>query len=363
MVQKTTLFVNNTFAYKRNVSRVKEGLKPHPYSMDCAYTSFKNMGSSTLSPIPAQNFALSTEQEYFPDRWRQDARRKAYDRLVDAVGSQASLGITIAQRQQSMDMISNRAIALYNGFRALGKGKFHAAEKYFGVQKRKNQPSKGNRARKHARDTAGRILETNYGWVPLITDIMDSCDVLSQGYGLKVVKGRGTSMWSTDRTNKSGSSVLSRYKTSGVIHVQYQTEFVVTNPNLRLAAQLGILNPAAIVWDAIPFSFLVDQFANVSQFLNQWSDFIGLTLINPMTTELWQDHHEQWRNWDLRPTFVNYLYQEVDIARMSRSQGILGPTLQVLPLQGPSVRRALNNISLLLTFLKSQPQRRISRFS
>lgn len=58
----------------------------------------------------------------------------------------------------------------------------------------------------------------------------------------------------------------------------------VNNPNAHLANQLGLLNPIQWINEAIPLSFVVDWFSNLSQVISQLTDFVGLDVIKPITT-------------------------------------------------------------------------------
>ncbi len=61
-------------------------------------------------------------------------------------------------------------------------------------------------------------------------------------------------------------------------------EVTISNPNLYLANNLGLANPAIVVWELIPFSFVVDWFVTVGQFLENGSAWLGLTVTKPYTT-------------------------------------------------------------------------------
>jgi hypothetical protein len=67
----------------------------------------------------------------------------------------------------------------------------------------------------------------------------------------------------------------------GKVRVRCGVEVQVDNPNLYLANKLGLTNPALIVYDAIPFSFVVNWFVTIEQFLSQMNMFAGVTVKNP----------------------------------------------------------------------------------
>lgn len=51
----------------------------------------------------------------------------------------------------------------------------------------------------------------------------------------------------------------------------------VSNPNLWLAERAGTLNAAAVAWDLVPWSFIVNMFVNTGQVVNSITDFYGLS--------------------------------------------------------------------------------------
>lgn len=57
-----------------------------------------------------------------------------------------------------------------------------------------------------------------------------------------------------------------------------QAEVSISDPILYRTNQLGLVNPAAVAWELVPFSFLVDWFIGVGSWLNGLTDFVGLSL-------------------------------------------------------------------------------------
>jgi hypothetical protein len=49
----------------------------------------------------------------------------------------------------------------------------------------------------------------------------------------------------------------------------------VTNPNLDLLQSLGLANPAEVIWELVPFSFLIDHVVGIGNFLSSFSDELG----------------------------------------------------------------------------------------
>ncbi len=77
---------------------------------------------------------------------------------------------------------------------------------------------------------------------------------------------------------------MARSNYHGNVSATISSRVRVDNPNLFLASRLGLTNPAAVAWELVPYSFVVDWFVNVGDYLNQFSEFHGVTLINPYHT-------------------------------------------------------------------------------
>lgn len=60
--------------------------------------------------------------------------------------------------------------------------------------------------------------------------------------------------------------------------VRLQAQLDTLNPNVLLASNLGLTNPAMVAWDLVPFSFVVDWFLPVGKFLNSFDSHYGFSL-------------------------------------------------------------------------------------
>lgn len=178
----------------------------------------------------------------------------------------AALGITLGTYSQSRDMIEDRYRTL-NGDASrriselsddLARGRFKQGAKRF----------------------AGTHLEVIFGWQPLMSDIVAATTTVIQATEPQyAVTGRGSTRLSYQTGTGNRNHINGRYDISVSSLVR------VTNPNLWMLERAGLLNPAAIAWDLVPWSFLVNMFVNINSFVNQVSEYAGLTFENQSTTE------------------------------------------------------------------------------
>lgn len=226
-----------------------------------------------------------------------DATNQAYARFVGRTrAAQASLGVTIAQYKQSSDMIAKRAGTLANFADFLARGAHEQAGVYLNrvtysthdtpagrrEKERRNKRFKDAAKRARKKGFAGAFLEYSFGWAPLVGDIY-AASVVLHSVPKKPFVARGFATRSGSYELKPGPSSVNIeefWKTK----VMMRANVRVVNPNLRRLQDLGLVNPALIAWDAIPWSFVVGWFFNVSQVVSSWTDLIGLEMEYPSTT-------------------------------------------------------------------------------
>jgi hypothetical protein len=260
----------------------------------------------------------------------------AYERLKDSISSRAQGGVFVAEWSKSCAMIADRATQLLLAFRKIRKGDFGGAARTLKISTPKGATTRQN--------WASNYLEFHFGWAPMVGDIYNAIDVLQNP--LKGVKVHASARNSYPERGYPPPGAYSRGKQYTTLHrVRYGLEVSVNNPNLWLANQLGLINPATVAWELVPFSFVVDWFVNVSQFLETGTDFVGLNILKPYTTSFNEASiHNYWSNY----SWTSDLVQK----RMQRIQGISAPTLGLKPAKIWHWRRAAAAISLLSGFLR-----------
>ena len=237
-------------------------LAENPYSRDqrriIDRSSF-NGGDALLRKVPL----LGTHTNWFGKANENAAYNKCYARLRGKLykGS-ASLGVTAGSWRQSREMIVKRYGQLNN-----------KADKVLAdlVANRIKTPA----------DVAGFHLEVIFGWVPLLADIQAATRTVIQ-LGVPPVHVRARETYTDYMYRKSGLNI-DIGKIDGGVHLQ--TNVRISNPNLWLAERAGSLNAAAVVWDLVPWSFVVNMFVNTGQLVNSVTDFAGLEFSNVSRTD------------------------------------------------------------------------------
>lgn len=289
------------------------------------------------------------------------------DELREKCGPSAMLAVNIAERKSSLDMIANRGTQFLRAYNALKKADFVSVAHYLSVDPKSANLEKVRWL--HRKKRFGNAwLEYHFGWKPLISDIYNGVDVLQQPYPEKTVKARAT-----DRLNlvyedcwkdtifhdgktypyPYGSRIVTDYD----MRLQLIADLRVDNPSQYVANQLGLVNPALVAWELVPYSFLVDWFMPVGSFLSQFTDFCGMSLGQPMTTTSTKRKRIRFARKETVPGFPDF-YQghtvnSTEHFEFYREHGIYSAVLPMptIPL-GLSPTRAATAISLILQQLR-----------
>lgn len=315
-----------------------------PYTLPLPYISLKKYVDEFYAPgsegyIPSAAGVGSDA----PSAHLTRARNAAYKQFISKCGDTASLGVSLAEANQSVNMISARAKQLYDFGRALRKGEFERAAKILGLEK---PPRRLGNKKRSAKGFANNYLEFHFGWSPLIQDIGAAIKVLGNDFPHSTVKGSGGENGSS-RTYVNNTLYLRTTNLS----VRVAAKVGVSNPNLLLANQLGFVNPLSVAWELVPLSFVVDWFASVGDYLNSFTDKLGLTIVDPYTSIFTRcNGSTTWLPSGLNGSVGQH--QEDHTISLVRETGITGPTLVLKPFKGFSVRRGAAAISLLVQSMK-----------
>jgi hypothetical protein len=214
---------------------------------------------------------------------------KALGKLADA---KVNLLVTVAEAHKTIDLVLGKANQVYRAISNLRKGRYEAAFKALGMSisdKRNSALIKGWRRRFDpnlaANNFAKQWLELRYGWNPLLMDIKGAAEaILDQLHGGRlpwiVVSAKVTSQKARNVKTASGYSVGSYGIDSATAVKTYKIKIWadLTSPRLNQAQQLGLTNPALVVWELVPFSFVFDWFISVGDYLTAATSIQGITV-------------------------------------------------------------------------------------
>lgn len=224
------------------------------------------------------------------------ALEKLWAKIVDAAGDRAALGTSLAEAQESLDMIGARAAQLNRSLRALRRWDLPLAYRELGLRSTSDFNSKLAFARdlkrdlkrgaerglkRPVKDIGGAWLEYWLGWAPLLGDIRSALDVLGNTQESYPIKCRGTAVGRVYSLNEPKPKSLGswrQYWHDTRVTYAYNATARVTSPKLRLARDLGFTNPAKVAYELMPFSFMWEWIHPIGGYLDTLDAFIGLNL-------------------------------------------------------------------------------------
>lgn len=215
---------------------------------------------------------------WYPSTYDDECYQTAYSSLRKKLhDGSASLGVTTASWKQSADMISARLNQVNSFFTDI------KSEKDAKIMVRDMRKRPWGRLGDPAKTLANNHLEWIFGWVPLFSDVRSAIGVLAKPVPPVFVTGQGKQF--IELPESIGSNPKYSYETTYLRRIRLSSHVAVSNPNLWMANRLGLVNPATIAWDVIPWSFVVGMFVNVNQYINSFTDWLGLDFIDYSQTE------------------------------------------------------------------------------
>lgn len=188
-----------------------------------------------------------------------------------------NVGVAFGELGQTAALFATNAKKISSAFRSFTKGDFRGVAKNLGIDYR--HPSKS---------LSNFMLEYAYGVKPLISDVYGAAKAIETSpadHWLVTVRGRRTQTYGGDGSFSkfvvAGSGSIDSFSSNDfrlVVSSKVRIDAVPTNPGLIKMNQLGVTNPAAIAWELVPYSFVVDWFLPIGDFLNSMDATLGWTI-------------------------------------------------------------------------------------
>lgn len=195
--------------------------------------------------------------------WSNNDELRMLNQLAETIrGHSFDLGINIAEAKKSYSTIRENLLSVGSALWHLKHGRLAQASRVLSRGKR----SQGILAKRlSAKDLSGRWLETQYAFRPLIDQAYEAAKALEAVTGPRVL--RFTAKSQTKRKSYNDSASPTVYTSDA--HWSYQQRITAElSEDLSLQRSLGLLDPASIAWEVVPYSFVVDWFIPVGSYLS-----------------------------------------------------------------------------------------------
>jgi hypothetical protein len=285
--------------------------------------------------------------------------------LNELSGNRADLGVALGELKQTGQMVGSLAKDLLTGLdRAIKAGaglkkRVVLEILHFGkmpVRRPKDSARQHARRVSKGRAVASKWLEYQFGLKPLVNDINDAGQALSDAIfvdrvPLKLTIRKGASVIERGHSSMSGAMGFSqlmlgiRGDVQSRCHISATYEIPVGTG--RTMNELGLGNPASLVWELTLFSWLVDYVTTMGKWLDSLSARTGVTFLEGTITRVQKVLSIETQIWK-NPFAFNY-----ELVEGGGEWFDLGPTYlcgqmrrdvltDVLPAYRPAVRNRLD---------------------
>lgn len=341
-------------AYLRQMRRTRQAM---PYDIPTAYArvDVRTVQASWNGPAPnSKHNALTGEHAYMPGPdpanllgyssakvWALNAARSKLDAEL---GEKIQLAVTWHERQQAFDAVGSKL----NAVRRVA----------LDCRSELRRIKRKARGRNVAKTFANLFIEARFQWIPLAQDVFNLTALLENIPASGSVKVRTSSPFGG---NWTGNNVCTNGASGGFgimegrVVAKAGCDFKVTNPNLYLASRLGLTNPVAIAWELVPWSFAVDWFVNVGEWINQFDSHLGVEIQNPWYSTRAKVYGSSYSWWHDSCKKAKYKYVDSYTKEglyMYRELGLPEIKLGFRPLKRWSLVRAATAIALLVQQLR-----------
>lgn len=194
------------------------------------------------------------------------AHHKFLNELTDV---KLSIGQIYAERRKTVALIANRVGSLYRAYRSLRRGR---------------NPFNGNR-RSDPERAPELWLEYTYGWVPLVQDVHDALEFEKNNRPHAHISKKVNDHFTVDEQSGGTLYPYVQWERRNTIQCtrtyRLGADIIVTDPGWAFLNQFDISNPAALAWELLPYSFVVDWFIPVGDWLRVMNATAGITFVNP----------------------------------------------------------------------------------
>lgn len=193
-----------------------------------------------------------------------------------------------AERDQTIRLLREAVTSIGKAYSFLRKGDFYGAAGALGI---KNPGSSGGFSktwrRNQSRAVAQGWLQLQYGWRPLIADVYGLCVHLQKTFEIthKVerISARSKYTNATSTSSRDGNRITTD---EGLVDVEMSCHvyYVKADPTSHQLSSYGISNPLFIAWELTKFSFVVDWFVHIGNWISALDANLGYTFKAGSTT-------------------------------------------------------------------------------
>lgn len=231
------------------------------------------------------------DTKWYPSVPPADPTQKVINRLNERVADvSVNLPVMFAELPETLRMLAKDANTLYRAARDVRRGRFRAAAQRLGISQPRGLSGRSTMF-------ASNWLKYQFGYKPIVSDMVGlmkaTCKTFSQDQFIDL---RASETIETPFF-KEKVGWVGIFCSTGWINVNYDVsgttlvtakvgyKIRVSNPASATMASLSV-NPVAVAWELVPFSFVVDWFVNVGQCFSALGAWSGKEFVSGYRTKV-----------------------------------------------------------------------------
>jgi hypothetical protein len=269
-----------------------------------------------------------------------NAESNALSKLVEEIkGHSFNLAVDASQGKQTVNLISSNLSHVGNALVNLKRGNFAGAARELGIRAR---PS-----RLKTTDVSGRWLEMQYGWLPFLSSSFESMKAFH-----RISKGPRSTTYRV-RVKKEGDGDNSQSDVNYTYPYHAKRMCIIQAElyeELSANRSLGLMDPLSVLWENVPYSFVLDWFLPVGNYLDQLA-ILPFLKGRFLTTNVWKAESKFGKD-KIRPPTVSNRYRGRQVGHYTRVERTVStnlfpprPRFNSFP-AAMSGKRILNAVSL-----------------
>lgn len=196
--------------------------------------------------------------------------------VVKALGKlknqQVNLAVAIGERKETAELLISTLSGLTHAARSLRKGNLRGVARGLGLSK-VHKPK--------GQTFPQKWLEYQYGWSPLYQDVYGAIKELHQkdteepqrnSVTVKALVKKNIGFSTFNKYNYARGSLLN---VVGEELCFVRLDYFMKNDFLQSLSRLGITNPVEVAWELVPFSFVVDWFLPIGNYISSFDAALG----------------------------------------------------------------------------------------
>lgn len=228
-----------------------------------------------------------------------EAATKARSRLASQVnGMSMNLGQAFAERRQTAGLMASTITRVTHAALSLRKGRLGDFVTALGLTPDKVSKKSWDRVVRTPphRRLADHWVEYQYGWKPLLQDLYGASELLSDRIRSDsyhhAIKSSGKAKAPAYSSSKSGGIVTEAWTQHETTH-RFAAHFRMDSQAQAALSATGLSNPALLAWELLPYSFVVDWFIPVGNYLEGLTAFDGFYFIGGTESNLSRKQYQQ----------------------------------------------------------------------